>query len=72
MKLSEHQIVKTCEKSKTAVHNAMKKFEKEGTFADKTRTGRPEIFSSREKRLMREVVTRSPMTSAGVSYMYFF
>ena len=62
MKLSERQIVKTCKENKTAVHNTIKKFKTEGAFADKKRTGHPRIFSSREKRLMREVVTRFPMT----------
>ena len=66
MKLSERQIVKTCKENETAVHNAIKKFEIEGTFVDEKRTGHPRVFSSREKRLMREVVTRSPMTSVCV------
>ena len=59
MKLSKRQITKTCKVSKTAVQNAINKFKKEGTFADKKRTGRPS-----EKRLMMKVVTRSSMTSA--------
>ena len=65
MKLSGRHIVYTCKENKTAVHNAIKNSKKE-TFADKKRTEHPRIFSSREKRLMREVVTRSPMNSACV------
>ena len=63
MKLSERQIGNKLKVSKTAVHNAIQKFKNEGTFADKKRTGRPKIFSPRDKRLMRKIVTRSPMTS---------
>ena len=63
MKLSERQIGNKLKVSKTAVHNAIQKFKNEGTFADKKRTGRPKIFSPRDKRLMRKIVTRLPMTS---------
>ena len=61
MKLSERQIGKKLRVSKTAVHNAIEKFKNEVTFADRKRTGRPKIFSNRGKRLMRKIVTRSPM-----------
>ena len=61
MKLSERQIAKTRKVSKTAVHNATNKLKKEATFANKQITGRPRIFSNKEKRLIRKVVT--PMTS---------
>ena len=63
MKLSVRQIGNKLKVSKTAVHYAIQKFKNEGTFADKKRTGRPKIFSPRDKRLMRKIVTRSPMTS---------
>ena len=63
MKLSERQIGNKLKASKTAVHNAIQKFKNEGTLADKKKTGRPKIFSLRDKRLMRKIVTRSPMTS---------
>ena len=60
MKLSERQIGNKLKVSKTAVHNAIQKFKNEGTFADKKRTVCPKIFSPRDKRLMRKIVTRSP------------
>ena len=64
MKLSECQIGKKLKVSKTAVHNAIEKFKNEGTFADMKRTGCPKIFSNLDKRLMRKIVTCSPMTFA--------
>ena len=63
MKLSERQIDKKVKVSKSAVHNAIEKFKNERTFTDRKRTGRPKIFSNRDKRLMRKVVTCSPMIS---------
>ena len=63
MKLSERKNGKKLKVSKTAVHKAIEKFKNEGSFADRKRTGRPNIFSKRDKRLMRKIVTCSPLTS---------
>ena len=50
--------------SKTAVHNAITKYQNEGIFTDRKRSGRPKVTSPREDRLMHKVVTRSPMSSS--------
>ena len=64
MKLSEREISRQMKVSKTAVHNAIKKFRKENTFKDSKRSGRPRISSSRDDRFIRKVVSQSPMNSA--------
>ena len=46
IKLSERKISRQIKVGKTTVHKAIKKFQKEGTFADSKRSGRPKISSS--------------------------
>lgn len=60
---SERQISKRLAHSKTAVHEAIKKFQNYGMYSDKVRTGRPRKTSKRDDVLMRRIVTRSPMSS---------
>ena len=50
--------------SKTCVHNAIKEFQNEGTFKDSKRSGHPRISSNRDDRVIRKVVSRSPIRSA--------
>ena len=50
--------------SKTDVHNAITKYQNEGIFTNRERSGRPKVTSRREDRLMHKVVTRSPMSSS--------
>ena len=64
LKFSVGQIEKKLKVSKTAVNNAIIKYQNEGTFKDRTRSGRPMVTSSREDRLMRKVVTRSSVSSS--------
>jgi transposase len=60
---SERKIaVKIC-CSKTAVHTAISKFENEGSYSDKKRTGRPRKTTKRDDNLMKLIVSRSPTSS---------
>ena len=52
MKLLEHKISRQMKVSKTAVHNAIKKFQNEGTFKDSKRSGRSRISNFRDDRVM--------------------
>ena len=49
--------------SKTAVNNAITKFNADGTFHDRKRSGRPRKTAPREDRTMRLIVLRSPKSS---------
>ena len=62
-KLSEHEISRQMKVSKFVVHNAIKKFQKVGTFMDSKRSGRRRISSIRDDRVIRKVVSQSPMSS---------
>ena len=62
IKFSLRQIEKKVKVSKTALHNTTMKYQNEGTFKDIEKFGRPRVISSREDRLMRTVVTCSPMS----------
>ena len=64
MKLSEREISRQMNVSKTAVHNAIKKFQNKGTFKDSKKSGRPRISSIRDDRVIRKVVSQSLMSSA--------
>ena len=48
---------------KTAVHNAIMKYQIKGTFKDRKRSGSPRVTSSSKDRLMSEMVALSPMGS---------
>ena len=54
-KLSEHEISRQMKVSKTAVHNAIKKFQKVGTFMDSKRSGRRRISIIRDDRVMAKI-----------------
>ena len=64
LNFSVHEIAKKVKVSKTAVYNAITKYQNEGIFTDRKRSGRPKVTSRREYRLMHKVVTRSPMSSS--------
>ncbi|KAI0243406.1 hypothetical protein LSAT2_008620 [Lamellibrachia satsuma] len=49
--------------SKTAVRNAIVKFNTDGTFRDNKRSGRPRNTRLRDDHAMRRIVMRSPMSS---------
>ena len=57
LKFSVRQIAKKMKISKTAVHNAIMKYQNEGVFIDRKRSGQSKVNTSREKRLMRKAVT---------------
>ncbi len=63
LKFSVRQIEKKLKASKTAVSNAIVKYQNEGIVKDRKRSGRPRVTSSREDRLMRKAVTRSLKSS---------
>ena len=48
----------------TAVHNAIKKFQNEEAFRDSKRLGRPRISSILDDRVIKKVMSQSPMSSA--------
>ncbi|KAK6173376.1 hypothetical protein SNE40_016841 [Patella caerulea] len=49
--------------SKTAVHNAVLKFNTDGNFRDRKRSGRPRKTTQRDNHLIKRVVQRSPYSS---------
>ena len=49
--------------NKTAVHQAIAKYQRDGFYTDKKRTGRPRVTTSREDNVMRRIVVRSPTSS---------
>ena len=57
--LSERQISAQMGCSKTAVHQAIAKYQQGGSYADKKRTGRPCVTTAREDNVMRRTVVRS-------------
>ena len=61
--LSERQISAEMECSKTAVHQATAKYQQNGSYTDKKRTGRPHVTTAREDNVMRRIVVRSPTSS---------
>ena len=62
LKFSVREIARKV--SKTAVHNAITKYQNEGIFTDRKRSRRPKVTSRREDRLMHKMVTRSRMSSS--------
>ena len=64
LNFSVHEIARKVIVSKTAVHNAITKYQNESIFTDRKRSGRPKVTSRREDRLMHKVVTRSPKSSS--------
>ena len=49
--------------SKTAVHQAIAKYQQDGFYTVKKRTGRPHVTTAREDNVMRRIVVRSPTSS---------
>ena len=49
--------------SKTAVHQAIAKYQQDGSYTDKKRTGRPRVITAREDNVMRKIVVRSTTNS---------
>ena len=64
LNFSVREIARKMKVSKTAVHNAIAKYQNKGIFTDRKRSSRPKVTSRREDRLMHKVVTRSPMSSS--------
>lgn len=60
---TERDISAKLRYSKTAVHNAIVKFNTDGTFRDSKRSGRPRKTTLRDDHAMRRIVMRSPMSS---------
>ena len=58
------EIARKVKVIKTNVHNAITKYQNEGIFTDRKRSGRPKVTYHREDHLMHKVVTRSPMSSS--------
>ena len=59
--LSERQISAQMGCSKTAVHQAIAKYQEYGSYIDQKRTGRPQITTARE--VMSRIVKTSPTSS---------
>ena len=64
LKFSLRRIAKKMKVNKTAVHDAIMKYQNEGVFKDRKRSGRPRVTTSSEDRLMREAVTHSSMSTS--------
>ena len=58
IKLSEREISRQMKVGKTAVRNAIKKFQNESTFKYSKRSGHPRISSCRDDRVISKVVRR--------------
>ena len=58
--LSERQIFAQMGCSETAVHQAIAKYQQDGSYTDKKRTRRPRVTTAREDNVMRRIVVRSP------------
>ena len=57
LKFPVRQIAKNIKVRKTAVYNAIMKYQNEGFFIDRIRFGRPKFTISKEDRFMRKAVT---------------
>ena len=49
--------------SKTVVQQAIAKYQQDGSYTDKKRTGRPRVTTSRVDNVMRRIAVRSPTSS---------
>ena len=61
--LSERQISAQMGCSKTAVHQAIAKYQQDDSYTNKKRTGRLRVTTAREDNVMRRIVVRSPISS---------
>ena len=67
LKFSVRKIKKKLKVCKTDVHNAIMKYQNEGIFIDRKRSGQPRVTSSREDRLISKVVDRPPINSTEIT-----
>ena len=61
--LSERLISAQMGCSKTSVHQAIAKYQEDGSYTDRKRSGRPRVSTAQEDNLMRRIVMRSPSSS---------
>ena len=61
--LSERKISEKVLISRPAVHGAMEKYNEDGTYVDKPRSGRPRKTTPHEDHIMRRTVVKSPNSS---------
>jgi len=61
---TERQISDKLKFSKTAIHQAVARFKRFGSFQDLSRTGRPKVASQRNDHMIKKMVVRSPPTSS--------
>ena len=61
---SERSITERIKRSKNAVHNAVVKFKKTGTYSDAKRFGLPRKSTPKDDHIIRKTAVRSPMSSA--------
>ena len=61
--LSERLLSAQMGCSETAVHQAIAKYQEDGSYTDRKRSGRPRVSTAREDNLMRRIVMRSPTSS---------
>ena len=59
---SERQISIRIGVSKTAVHQAIAKFQKYGMYMDRKRSGRPLKTSSRDHHIIKKIAVRFPLS----------
>ena len=70
--LSECEIAAKLKVSKTAVHQSIKKFKQYGSYKDLHRSKRPRKTTIRDDHLIKEIVTRSPLSSINKVRAAFF
>ena len=61
---SERSISERVKRSKNAVHNAVMKFQKSGTYSDARRPDHPRKTTPRDDHVIRRTAVRSPMSFA--------
>ena len=61
--LSQRQISKQLSVSKSSVQRAIQKFNEEGIYGNRKRSGRPRKTTPRDDSTMKRIVARSPMSS---------
>ena len=61
--LFERQISAQMGCSKTAVHQAIAKYQQDGSYTDKKKTGRLRVTTAREDNVMKRIVVRPPTSS---------
>lgn len=60
---TERQLAVRFKCSKTAIHQAIIRYQETGSFEDKRRSGRPRITSARDDSVMKRIAIRSPSSS---------